>query len=429
MNTKIAVFGRPETIDRVVALTEGYVEIEILPFSYSHSREVPELVERAFMCDVYLFTGSLSYIYAKDKIKRKSLPAVHIAHDEYMILTSFYRLRNIFNQELDRISIDIFNGKYLREVAEELGFEGKSIYSYSFGKDPQPDIDQIANFHKKNWEEGKIDNVLTCSREVESHMKDAGIPVICMSIPDINIKRAIEQAKSLTDLKKTTGTQLVTGYIRIKESETESEDNQQSYEQNLYHLKDILAGFAQRTDSFLSHNRNDQFVLVGTKKLLDHLQNHYRDFPLMREIGSTIDMTIDMGFGLGLTAKESEAHALLAMEKCGKDKRSLSYIVNERKDIIGPIGIKRDIDTSRLFHELIHKARLNNELSYNFIDFITERNNEPFSSNDIASYYKVTKRSAERTVNKLLSGDVIKVSGEERPYLKGRPRKLFTLNQ
>ena len=80
------------------------------------------------------------------------------------------------------------------------------------------------------------------------------------------------------------------------------------------------------------------------------------------------------------------------------------------------------------FFNILNIFKLNNELSYNFIDFITDRNNEPFSSNDIAAYYKVTKRSAERTVNKLLSGNVIKVSGEERPYLKGRPRKLFSLN-
>ncbi|WP_249869413.1 hypothetical protein [Oceanobacillus saliphilus] len=429
MNTKIAVIGHAETVERVNALAAEYDHIEILPFIYAHSREVPELIERAFMCDVYLFTGALSYMYAQEKIKRKSLPTVKIAYDEYTILTSFYRLRNIYNQELDRISIDVYNGNHMEEVEKELGFKNKQIYSYSFGKDAHPDIDKIANFHKKLWDEGKIDNVLTSCKEVESHMKDYGIPVIYMSIPEINIRHAIEQAKSMTDLNKNTGTQIVTGYVRIKETESLQDESQQAYEENLYQLKQILNEFAERTDSFLTHSRDDQFVIVGTKKMLDHLQKHYRDFPLIREIESALEMPIDIGFGLGLTTKESEAHALLAVDKCSKDKRSLSYIVNERKEIIGPIGIKRDIDTSRLFYELIHKARLNNELSYNFIDFITDRNNEPFSSNDIATFYKVTKRSAERTVNKLLSGNVIKVSGEERPYLKGRPRKLFTLNQ
>src|SRR5699024_9996590 len=101
--------------------------------------------------------------------------------------------------------------------------------------------------------------------------------------------------------------------------------------------------------------------------------------------------------------------------------------VNDRKDRIGPLGVKKHINTSRLYQALIHKARLNNELSYNFIDFITTRNNEPFSSRDVASFYKVTKRSAERTVNKLLSGKVIKVVGEEQTYTRGRHSNLIQI--
>jgi len=154
-------------------------------------------------------------------------------------------------------------------------------------------------------------------------------------------------------------------------------------------------------------------------------------------IGSTMEglyrldenVPVDIGYGLGLTAKQSEVNAKIAVETCSKTEDSKCYIVNERQETIGPIGVKKEFDASRLYHALIHNARLNNELSYNFIDFIRTRNNEPFSSNDIANYYNVTKRSAERTVNKLLNGEVIKVSGEERPYQKGRPRKLFTLNQ
>ncbi|MGJ9458294.1 hypothetical protein [Oceanobacillus sp. CF4.6] len=428
MKTKIAVFGRAETIERVHTFIEEYENIEILPFTYSHSKEVTEMIENAFMCDVYLFTDPLSYSYAREKIKRKKLPAVVVENDEYMILSSLYRLKQKYSQELNRISLDILNGKHMEEVGKELDFNEKQIYSYSYGKDESPDIEKIASFHKKLWDDGKIDYVLSSSKEVESHMKNYGIPVSAMIIPDINLKQAIQQANSLTVLNQSKGAQLVTGYIRIKDTEAVHAEKQEIYEENIYKLKQILIHFGKQSDALLSHNRNDHFVIVGTKKLLDHLQNHYRNFPLLSEIQSTLSMPIDMGYGLGLNAKESEENALLALDKSSKDSRSLCYIVNERQDTIGPIGIKRDIDTSNLFHALIHKARLNNELSYNFIDFITDRNNEPFSSNDIATFYKVTKRSAERTVNKLLTGDVIRVSGEERPYLKGRPRKLFTLN-
>ena len=428
LKTKIAVFGRAEILKRVNTLVEEKENIEILPFAYTHSSEVVEIIESAFMCDVYLFTEALPYLYVQEKIEKKNLLAVTIPNDEYMILGSLYRLKNMSNQIHQRISIDIPIEKHMAEIKNEFRCQEEQIYSYSYEDKDTPDIDKIVSFHKKLWDDDLIDYVLSSSKEVESHMKDSGIPASTMIIPDIYLKQAIQDAKSLTILNRNKSALLVTGYIHIKETDVAPAENPVAYEENIYQLKQILVDFAEQTDTLLTHNRNDQFVMVGTKKLLDHLQNHYRDFPLFSEIQSTLSMPIDMGFGLGLTAKESEKHALLALNQCSKDDRSICYIVNERKDTMGPIGIKREIDTSRLFHALIHKAKLNNELSYNFIDFITERNNEPFSSQDIATYYKVTKRSAERTVNKLLTGDVIKVSGEERPYLKGRPRKLFALN-
>lgn len=425
MKVKIAVFGIEETIKRVHTLAKHDENLDILPFIYTHSSETPELIERAFMCDIYLFTEATSYLYAREKIKKKRLPAVQVAFDEYMILTSFYRLRNDYNQELDRISIDVLNGQHVEEVAKELSFDNKQIYHYSYGADESTDIQQITRFHQKLWDEGKIDYVLTSSKEVEVQLREADIPGSCMIIPEINLLHAIQSAKSLTELNQHKSALLVAGYIRMKNQDQHEEQELKALTTK---MQSLLVRFAERTDSLLTIKDDHQFVLVGTKKLIDHLQNHYRDFPLLREFEAELNIPIDIGFGLGLSASEAEAHARLALEKCKNENHSLCYIVNERKDTIGPIGIRRDIDTSQLFHALIHKARLNNELSYNFIDFITDRNNEPFSSNDIAAYYKVTKRSAERTVNKLLSGNVIKVSGEERPYLKGRPRKLFSLN-
>lgn len=387
LKVKVAVFGREETLARIRMITEKHDDMEILPFTYDHSREVPALIERAFMCDIYLFTGSLSYLYAQEKVNKKRLPAIQVAFDEYMILTSFYRIRYEYNQQLNRLSIDVPDYKYMKKVEEELEFKDKQIYTYSFGEE-SPHIEKIAFYHKKLWDEGKIDYVLTSSKEVELILQQFNIPVSCMVIPNINLEHAIREAKSLTELNQSKTPLLVTGYIRMKNSNRQLEN----IDTNLNKIEQILTNFVKRTDAMLTCTNDNQFVVVGTKKLLDYIQNHYRDFPILKEIESAINTPIDIGFGLGLTVKESENHAHFALEKCSNETSSLCFIVNERKDTIGPIGIQREIDTSRLFHSLIHKARLNNELSYNFIDFITDRNNEPFSSNDIALYYKVTKQ-------------------------------------
>lgn len=430
MKVKIAVIGREEIIDRLKTYVGDQEDIEIFPFIYSETKETVELVEKAFMCDIYLFIGALPYLYAKEKIDKKKLPAVQVALDEYMILTSFYRVKNYQNQELNRLSIDVLDSKHVEEVLSELKISSDEIYTYSFGAEDSVDLDKITRYHEGLWNEGKVDYVLTSIHEVELKLKEKGIPTSCMQVPKLHLERAVEEAKSIATLNQSISAQIVAGYVRIKEFDSIKSEKGDFYAQNLQlKLHQILLKYSQKTYASVLSNGNDQFVLFGTRGILDHITNHYRDFPLLQEVERALKTSVDIGFGLGLTAKQAEDNAKLALEACNQSENGTCYIVNERRDTIGPLGVEKEFNTSELYRSLIHQAKLNNELSYNFIDFIEIRNNEPFSSNDIASYYRVTKRSAERTVKKLLAGDVIRVAGEEKPYLKGRPRKLFQLNQ
>ncbi|UJL46136.1 hypothetical protein KFZ58_17520 [Virgibacillus sp. NKC19-16] len=425
MRVKIAVFGRKEIMDRIIELVDERNDLEIIPFTYVNVKDLNALIDKALMCDIYLFAGALPYLYAYEKINKKRLPFVQVIFDEYMILTSLYRLKN----DLKRFSIDVSDHVHVNKVVGELEMDEKEIYTFEFGKESDITIDKIVKHHHDLWNEGKIDHALTSMDEVEQRLSKLEIPASCMTIPNLNLEHAIDQAASTVRLNQSKSPQIVSGHVRIQHLEAiTKEKGASAANELLLKLHHMLLKFGRKTDSSVLSNHN-QFVLFGTRSLQDHITKHYRDFPLIREIEETLETPVDIGFGLGLTAKQAEDHAKLALDRGEQTEISNCYIVNDRQDTIGPLGIKKQFDTTRLYHSLIHKAQLNNELSYNFLDFITVRNNEPFSSNDIASYYNVTKRSAERTINKLLSGEVIIAVGEEKPYARGRPRKLFTLNQ
>ncbi|OZU89226.1 hypothetical protein CIL03_05770 [Virgibacillus indicus] len=430
MKVKIAVFASESVMKCFIKNSSQDNKIEIVPFLYKKAEEVNELIEKAIMCDLYLFAEPLSFFYAQEKIKKKKLPAVQVPFDEYMVLTSFYRLIYNHKQQLNRLSIDVYNRIHVEEVLRELDKKEQEIYTYSYCEEESIDPEEIVSFHQHLWDEGKIDYVLTSAEEIEYRLQEYGIPVSKMAIPMKNVHSAVEKAELMARVNQNSSALIIVGSIRIKNLiDIKLEKGELAAQKLLVNLYNILLNFSQETDASVLAGNNNEFFLFGTKKVLDHITNHYRDFPLLREMERTVHTPVEIGFGLGLTARQAEDHARLALEACSNSEHSSCFIVNDRQETIGPLGIKKQFDSSRLYQSLIHKARLNNELSYNFIDFITIRNNEPFSSNDIALYYRVTKRSAERTINKLLSGEVIKVVGEEKPYVKGRPRKLFTLNQ
>ncbi|RYG72248.1 hypothetical protein EU245_11200 [Lentibacillus lipolyticus] len=431
MKVKIAVFGGEEITERVHRLAGDMQDIEIFPLVYTDPSETEALIEKAVMCDIYMFDGVLPYQHALEKINKKRLPAVQMEVDAYMILTAFYHVKNAKGQKLERLSIDIPDAGQVDEVLDEIGISRQTIFTCSYGRNNLiQDTNEIAAFHEAQWQAGKVDHVLTSLSEVEQIMDAKGIPVTCMQTPNLNIRHALEKAASIAVINQSKSAQIVAGYIRMKHIHAIETKKGIVYTQELQQkLHQKLKKYAQKTYASVWSNGNDQFVLFGTRGILDHITNHYRDFPLLKELEYTLDTAVDIGFGLGLTAKQAEDNAILALETCNGTQEGACYIVNERQETIGPLGVEKEFNPSKLYQALIHKAKLNNELSYNFIDFIETRNNEPFSSNDIANYYRVTKRSAERTIKKLMAGNVIKVVGEEKPYVKGRPRKLFQLNQ
>lgn len=425
MQMKLGVFGRKEWIERLKEYTERDSKLDIVPFELTHSEEAMHLVDDSYMCDIYLFIGSLPYLYARETIVKKRLPTISVSMDEYMILTSFYRVKHDHGERLDRFSIDVLNSEHVSAILGELDITDRDIYTYSYMLDEASDVDKIADFHRTLWEKGAIDYVLTSVEEVKEDLSASEIPTYLMEIPRRNIIKAIEEAKQTFHFNQSISAQVVAGYIGIKNAQALGNHSKQ---EAIYQLHQLLLEFAHRTYATVLPHGENQFVLFGTRGTLDHITNHYRDLPLLKDVEASLDVSVEIGFGLGMTTKEAEDHAKLALEVCHETNESSCYIVNERQDIIGPLGVEKHVDTSKLYQALIHRARLNNELSYNFIDFIKRRNNEPFSSADIAEYYRVTKRSAERTINKLKAGKVIIEAGHEKPYIQGRPRKLFTVS-
>jgi hypothetical protein len=428
MQMKIGVFGRESVVKRVQQLIPETSEIELLPFIYTKAEETVDLFQTVFQCDVYLFTEYASYLFIKDTIDKKRLPAVTIELDSYRMIASLYRLQRDAEDKQLRVALDVFDEVYLNEVVQELKLDDQLFQTYLHPENEEPNMEQVISYYKGLWEEKAIDYALTSSEEITEELEALAIPARTIAISESALLRALKQAASLIQLSDSKNNLLVTGYVKVKGIDEETDLS--GHRLDIYErVKKILKKFTEKNDATFVETRERQFLIYGSDKLLTHLRDHYRTFPLLQEIKQQIALPIHLGFGLGLHAAESNDSATIAIKNCAHSENSICYIVNERQEVIGPIGVKREIDTSRLYHALIHHARLNNELSYHFIDFITDRNNEPFSTHDVATFYQVTKRSAERTVNKLLTGDVIKIAGEERPYKKGRPRKLFTLNQ
>src|SRR5690625_4082554 len=213
---KIALFARQEIIQKVNAMKDEYKEMEIISFPYTEAKEITALINQAFLCDIYIFGETLSYLYVKQIIDKRKTPKVIIAFDEYKIMSALYSLSYINQQPLHRLSVDVYQESALQEVFSELKMHDEKVYSYAYEKYGEPDIEKISQFHHQLWTEGKIDYVLTSIKEVEEKLADFHIPASCMIMPNLNIKQALEEARAMGKLNQNQSTQIVQGYVQIK---------------------------------------------------------------------------------------------------------------------------------------------------------------------------------------------------------------------
>nr|WP_255551463.1 HTH domain-containing protein [Sporosarcina sp. E16_8] len=56
------------------------------------------------------------------------------------------------------------------------------------------------------------------------------------------------------------------------------------------------------------------------------------------------------------------------------------------------------------------------------------RQTKQFTANDLALYLDVSRRTAERTLKKLVDYKYATIIGEEMTYRQGRPRALYEFN-
>src|SRR5699024_2358598 len=139
MKVKISAFGTWDTIQRLKQLTAKREEIEILPFIYSKAEETIDLIEKVFACDFYLFTNPIAYLYVKEKVEKKRLPAIQADYDPYTIASSFYQLQSETGNTLKRIGMDVTAEEYVSELRDGLLLEEQSISYFLFDPSETPD--------------------------------------------------------------------------------------------------------------------------------------------------------------------------------------------------------------------------------------------------------------------------------------------------
>ncbi|PAE43015.1 transcriptional regulator [Bacillus sp. 7884-1] len=411
MATKIAVFGSSEFLQKIVSASSQMTDITIDPYIYQHPQEAAELTRKLKPCDVVFFSGALPYYFSKKHFDNLPYPTLILTQDEITIAASLLAITQNRNVPLERISIDLYDASIIRNVLSESEIRIESLQIMDFKQQLLEDcfnLDSIVQFHYNLWEQGITKIALTSVHAVYDRLHSLGVPAIRMADPQVSLIRGLQSAKAQGELIKSKAAQVAVGYLSLQ-------NHQQDQINTLAHL---LNAYVQPLNGTL-------FALYSTRGEID--RNRVIDF-LEKWKGPLL-----VGFGYGLTLKEADQHAKIALRFAEKELSSkCGYILTEDKELVGPFPYEHKQHSLKNDHpELLNIAKETKLSPGNLskiIEFSKSRQSLQFTTADLADYLQVTRRSTERIVKKLADNGYVKVVGEEMVYHQGRPRAIYELN-
>lgn len=426
---RIGAFGTIKTIEYLQTFVEHEKNIRIIPFTYSHPKEAKSQLQQAFGCDVFLFTGPVPYIYAKDVLNETTIPHVFVEFDQLMISNSFNLIYKNEALHVKDLSIDIMHKEDVYEVLDVLEIDKDLLHVFDFSDQEPFKISEIIKFHEHLWQEGKVRMVLTSIAAVEERLKERGIPCLKMPIPRKNLELALQEAETLGELRLSKTAKIVVGLAKIKNFETKIDQlDDFKVEKAQLTLHQMLLRFTHEMGLSL-YKGNNTFVIFGTKGSLDNLVSSNTLHEYVKEIEQSLKVYLVIGFGSGNTAPEAEENAKIAMRRALQDDASSCYVYEDGSYV--PVHSYAGVHMQRenLINQVIQAENITLESATTFVDFLILNDFQPFTAHEYAFYGKVTTRTAARFIKKMVDNGLLELAGEQKLFEKGRPRTMYELKE
>ena len=311
------------------------------------------------------------------------------------------------------------------------------------GRSPMPDIRELSEDefdmermlqieqeeykkHVSLWEEGKIDLSVTRFSSIMPALVEAGVKVY-FPFPG---KRYVGEVcdKLLNEIERRKLEEQIPGVIIVKLSEHGSADEMfQGLDYDYMRLENLVIEFigASMIDCSV-HRRHYGLEIVSTKKHVAGWTGDFREDRLnafLRE--KKLSARFSIGYGLGNSLSQARLNALDACHEA-ELKQSPAYLINEREQIIGPMGeagqLLINVDNSQV---LDVQSRLSPLTVKKIFTAISASDKQEITARTLALRLGITKRSANRFLAVLEQEGYLRIAYKTRTTTKGRPESVY----
>ena len=339
--------------------------------------------------------------------------------------------------DITRLSIDSFYPEIVDSSFEELGLKKTEFISALYVSDVTNPLhnNNTLQFHLDNWHSGKFSGCITSLSAVATELQKRNIPVV-FSYPTCDIVR--EQLKFMLKLHIAQGTQdnLFTVFaISLARSSENYTDAANEYLLALEREKIIsqVYRYAIQINGAVAITSHSEYLIFSQQNCIDLSDQGFRQLELLDKIGGNTHYIVHIGVGSGSSIRKAHSRAIEAQCRIRNSPVSRAYcLLSSNKGF--EISQTREAvfkgEMSSVLSYVAKKSGISLQTLYSIYTFISERNTDEFTADELAKYLKISVRSTNRLLEKLEAAHFICVTGKSYENTRGRPKRLlrFTPN-
>lgn len=401
MPIKIAFISSKAYKNYISSITQNIEDIQLDFYIYEQPEESLNIVQNLKPCDALIIGGLLPFLHIEHLIPQLPMPCLNIGQDETSVATTLLTLLAKKSLELKDLSIDVIDKNFVTNILSDMSYS--EIYPKILLSTDQDLYEQHLNLYNTN----QVKLIITSVHHLYERFQRENIPVMTIIDSKTATIQKIENLKSAVLLKKSNENRATAGIIKCHDDDFE-----------------VFLHFADMIHANYKQISAGNYELYATSGALQSLLN---DIHLEEKL-KQFKKPFSIGFGYGQSFVEAMHHAKEAVQFA---KENEIFLLNEQSELSGPYPQKNTTLKLKLTNDNIREMAEKTTLSAlnlsKVMTFIAERQSHEFTAQDLADYLHVTRRTAERTIKKLLDHNYLTLVSSEMTYQKGRPRAVYTL--
>ena len=437
MNFNLGLVGHPDVnlkIKKVIEENFNNVSLHVVDVvgEEDFTRGVKMIQRVSRVCNGILYTAKDIHAIFNNKLEH-TIPNIYLENTRADIFRALFHGVYHLKADIKRVSVDSLSYREVVEAYSDLGIHNKEDCHIKIVKPNYTQngfLKEVTSHHLSNFEyDGSF--CITQITAVRDTLSRKGVKTVVLETHREQVIGKVNNLISRNSPIKNKAFDQVAITINISNLKENLIINNSHHSVVLEYnrIMEEVFWFAERVDGAYSSNGSKSYTIFCNRESFEYETDHFSRFNILDSIAKNQIVYAGIGVGYGRNFKEAIKHSAIASIRASNEKRNCAYVAYDPEKVAGPLLPSNEAAefSSKVFdvrlEDVASRSSINIDTIYKINSALKTDNN--YTSSEVAQIIGVTRRSANRILEKLEKNGFAESISKKSNGGRGRPSRII----